>query len=134
MLAALPDGRSTASAPIEANSRRILPPTLSIPARSAAVGAWSYPTSRCSRDGADVAADAPATSANAPTASAARNAFKCLSPLKVTAGNRSTPLTGGPHCSRKKPIRIPAERRPSNQLAHGIQDFEQRPDRQLSEY
>ena len=29
---------------------------------------------------------------------------------------------------------IPTERRPSDRLAHGIQDFEQRPDRQLSEY
>src|SRR6478609_9420615 len=81
MSEAFPDGRSTARAEIEPNSRRILPPTLAIAARSAAVGAWLYPTSKCSRDGADVAADAPAISANAPTASAARNAFKCLPPL-----------------------------------------------------
>ena len=81
MLAALPDGRSTASAEIEANSRLILPPTLAIAARSAAVGAWLYPTSKCSRGGADVAADAPTISTKTPTASAARNAFKCLSPL-----------------------------------------------------
>src|SRR5262245_24147681 len=80
MLEALPDGKSTASTLMEPNSRLMLPPALAIAARSAAVGAWLYPTSKWSFDGADAAVDAPAISANALTASARRNTFKCLSP------------------------------------------------------
>ena len=91
---AFPDGKSTASAEIELNSRRILPPTLAIAARSAAVGAWLYPTIRCSFDGADDAVEAPAISANTPTASAARNAFKVSLPSSDN-WYRSTPLPAG---------------------------------------
>src|SRR5262245_7878983 len=80
MLEALPDGKSTASTLMEPNSRLMLPPALAIAARSAAVGAWLYPTSKWSFAGADAAVDAPAISANALTASARRNTFKCLSP------------------------------------------------------
>src|SRR6185437_16245064 len=75
MSAALPDGRLTASTLIDLNERRTEPPAFVIAAMSAAVGAWSYPTSRSCFDGADVAADAPTASAIALTASAAMKAF-----------------------------------------------------------